>query len=199
MTTDGDFVHDLDSVHKKPYETIVIGRSPSYEEGELGCARDSGPSCSTPTTEYGTGAPCHGAGATGKRQQPHFSLHHVVEPSPSQLMREEGSSSDEPTGPSGPGYDGCPPAKQPRLASSTTARSYDDCGCQCQSVPVSQGSGSCSRRLPQRYMFMCVPSTVHSQKPYLGGGYGDMGTHKVHFYTLSSSSTRDRSLSPFGY
>ena len=27
----------------------------------------------------------------------------------------------------------------------------------------------CFRDIPHRYVFMCVPSVVHSQKPYLGG------------------------------
>ena len=35
MTTKGDFVFDIDSVHKKPYESLIIGKKPLLVDGSL--------------------------------------------------------------------------------------------------------------------------------------------------------------------
>ena len=85
VTTEGEFVVDMDSVHKKPYEVIMIGR------------------------KKGSDADCP----------------------------REGS------------VEGCLPAcKRQRTDGVST-----------------------SDTIPRQKVIMCVPSTIHSQKPFLGGKF----------------------------
>ena len=37
VTTKGDFVFNIDSVHKKPYETLIIGRTCKFDSLETQC------------------------------------------------------------------------------------------------------------------------------------------------------------------
>ncbi|XP_019864262.1 PREDICTED: methyltransferase-like protein 4 isoform X2 [Amphimedon queenslandica] len=110
VTTEGDFVFDVDSVHKKPYESLIIGKRPSL------------PADSDPTPP------------PAKAQR--LTESHCIPPSNPLMLKDS--------------------------ASSVKSRSGDE----ILVDNVSVITGSC--KPPSQYSLMCIPSTTHSQKPYLG-------------------------------
>ena len=158
VTADGELVHDLDSVHKKPYETLIIGRKScgnsclsSDKQGSL-CNREenglqSSASCDSSscyverTSEIGHSQSCSFAVSATSEEN---STNSVC------IDRLKCSSSEHGSAPS---------CKKRKVAE----EGVSDGGCQgCSSC-------TCFEDIPHRFVFMCVPSAVHSQKPYLGG------------------------------
>ena len=124
MTTDGDLVFDIESIHKKPYEILIIGR---FESSHRYQNRTNNPPSSDGGSDDGE--------AIAKRRR--------LE------LKETNDTADYET-----------------VASKETTSAILDgleerrTGCHATTS---------SHAIPCNYTFMCVPSTVHSQKPYIGG------------------------------
>lgn len=139
MTTHGDPVFDMDSTHKKPYETLILGR---FHKKSLDSHEPDDETTSTQQSQTVVGFPFHAE---------------VVE------TRQDGSSS---------GLDlDTPSAKrccQDRSLERTCQTNYEmhkehDCS--------KGGNGEVceATSIPYHRVVVCIPSNIHSQKPYLGG------------------------------
>lgn len=173
MTTVGDLVFEMDSTHKKPYETLIIGKFHGgsfdshvlhHEVSSKSSEHQSQLHCSAVHTLSESIIPenTHNLEPLDNTEPPHGCVT-VAEPSPSTtaVKRQDSSSSD-------PDLD-VPQAKRFQLIKFDTASNteYETQGC---NMP-GNGVGELFSRIPFPYhnVVICVPSNIHSQKPYLGG------------------------------
>ena len=173
VTTEGDLVHDLDSVHKKPYEILIIGGKPHdggqasiCEEKETECVRTNG-ECSN-DFPYTSNSITVGVNNSGLLKYSCCSCKQsnttLVEIPQTGKECAKHCCTDNQTDSNEHVTEKSPPCKRSKCGQEDTST---DCNTSCyRSHPVAITS---FRGIPHRYMFMCVQSAVHSQKPYLGG------------------------------
>ena len=115
VNTDGDLIHEMDSIHKKPYELVIIGR---HMETSVTLSVDS-------------------------------------LPPPKRI---------------------CLQASTSNLLKESPARNFPQCYLTCDSE-VTSSERSVYLPIRNHFVFACVASDTHSQKPFLGGK-----THYTHFF-----------------
>jgi N6-adenosine-specific RNA methylase IME4 len=132
VTTGGDLIHEMDSVHKKPYEVVVIGQYMEDMTTPLTSGSDSPPS----PKRF-----CVATGSTTSSTSPD--------------MKCFCASRDSHIGSTG----------ETSCAMKDTSH-----GCICGGgTKVHVNHLNVSSPLCRPFVFVCVASQTHSQKPYLGG------------------------------
>ena len=173
VTTDGDLVFEMDSTHKKPYETLLIGRkshvpllhhkasSRSSEQGQLHCSAEH------TSSESIVPKSTHNLELLDITEPPHSCVTGLPSCTTA-VRRQDGvhtcSSSDSELD--------APQAKRCRVIRLDTVSDTSDTNCDMQdcSKPGDQlGELSSGIPIPYHNIVVSVPSSIHSQKPYLGG------------------------------
>lgn len=183
VTTGGDLLHDMDSVHKKPYEIVLIGQYTGMSRGVWGVETRTSTICSTEYQDTCDSPPpskkvCLNAGKTLSDKSTASEL-------TSFTIREEKATEND-------HRRELVTIKHITCKRSRNFTAKDICsgssGGEClafeteQSTPLSDfgTEHKCNdtheqykvpQELCQPFTFMCVASQTHSQKPYLGGIY----------------------------
>ena len=173
VTTEGDLVHDLDSVHKKPYEILIIGGK-SRDGGQASICEEKETECVRTNGEYSDGFSCTSnnvtAGADNSGllkysccscKQSNTTLVEIPqtgEECATHCCTDNQTVSDEHV------TEGSLPCKRSKRGQEDTSTDRNTSCYRSHPVAITGFRG-----IPHHYMFMCVQSAVHSQKPYLGG------------------------------
>ena len=165
VTSDGDMVFELDSPHKKPYEILMIGRkqSPPTSNQTISAPPTSNQTSSAPPTSNQT---IDALPTSNQTTSAPPTSNQTIDALPTSNQTTSASpisnqtSSAPPT--SNQTIDALPTSNQTSYNIETA-------------LDISSASWSSSYpAIPERYVFMCVPSKVHSQKPFIGGKVTDM-------------------------
>lgn len=170
ITTTGALVFNMDSNHKKPYETLILGRfkggsdegaTPTVTKGYTACMEGSGGSCLDSLDGCETTAEGHRwedsashTQALYNRPATKFSTSHTHMNSGDEqlLMTSQDTFAEDRVNMLVAGE---PPVKRCRLSSPVKTEDSSDI--------------RTAAAIPQYGVFLCVPSKIHSKKPYLGG------------------------------
>ena len=173
VTTSGDLIHDMDSLHKKPYEIVVIGqytgsgeemepaRTPMQYSTEHQGTCDEPPSAKHPCLEAGLVTTCcEHESSTFSNIMRYCTA--KVKPSGEQASNEHCSRSDDVAMRSCKHVGDCSSCPSSKLGD----MEHIMCNKKCKPF-----ENQLSLELCHPLVFVCVASQMHSQKPYLGGIY----------------------------
>ena len=201
VTTEGLLVFDMDSTHKKPYETLILGRLhgkgysstrnyPSAGEELTGTkVRPNEQQNIDSLNEDGVLDPLSDS-RIGYRAQDHSSLHMEKQECSISVYTQQNEESSvdnyEPLSSNSGGSSSLPEATSPvvcdknisaptdKWLSKKPRLSYQEPRVEpLLVIPPShtptEEHASTLPAVPYQYVFICVPSKTHSQKPYIGG------------------------------
>ena len=174
VTTGGDLIHDMDSVHKKPYEIVVIGHYLGKQTEDVQRPLDTATNHGT-TQQDSCDAP-----PPSKQLCPNEDLLTANDTSES-ISEEEPTFSHSTSIVQSPCYGtsvkgscgvGCNTIHDTIASFSNQKANVGDLGCICTSAKKYLCVQEISMpELYRPFVFMCPVSRIHSQKPYLGGEF----------------------------